>query len=68
MTLMEEAGFDALITIDQGIPHQQNPSRSAVAVVVLQAHSNRLEHTAPLIRDSVEKVRAAQPGEVTYLL
>lgn len=67
LTLMEEAGFDALITIDQGIPHQQNPSKSAVALVVLRAESNRLEHTAPLVRGSVEKIRSAQPGEVTYL-
>lgn len=45
----------------------KTPSKSAVAVVVLLAHSNRLERTAPLVRDSIEKVHAAGPGEVAYL-
>ena len=57
----EEAGFEVLITTDQGIQHQQNMSSKGVAVVVLM-------NTAwPLISRRVEAIRSAlesiQPGE-----
>ncbi len=67
LRLMEEAGFDALVTIDRGIPHQQNLSRFAVAVVSLEARSTRLEHTAPLVEANLDRIRSAPPGEATRL-
>lgn len=33
------AGFDAVLTVDRGIKHQQNPTTLPVAVVVLEAPS-----------------------------
>ena len=58
----EEAGFEILITTDQGIRYQQNMSDRQVAVVVLM-------NTAwPRISPQTEAIRAAldgvQPGEV----
>ncbi len=58
----EEAGFEVLITTDQGIRYQQNMMNRRVAVVVLM-------NTAwPSISRRTEEVRAAlngiQPGEV----
>jgi predicted nuclease of predicted toxin-antitoxin system len=43
--LLEAAGkeFDALVTTDRGIPHQQNLSRLDLAVIVLEAKSNSYE-------------------------
>ncbi len=67
LALMEEAGFDALVTIDRGIPHQQNLSRFAVAVVSLAARSTRLRDTAPLVEANLDRIRAAPPGEATRL-
>lgn len=67
LALMEEAGFDMLVTIDQGISEQQNLSRGKVAVVVLRAVSNRIEDTAPVVEGGIEKIRSAPPGGVTYL-
>ncbi len=67
LALMEEAGFDALVTIDWGIPHQQNLSRFAVAVVSLGAPSTRLEHTAPLVEANLGRIRSAPRGKATRL-
>ena len=67
LALMEEAGFDALVTLDRGIPHQQNLSRYAVAVVALDARSARLRDTAPVVEASLEKIRSAPPGKATRL-
>ena len=58
----EEAGFEVLITTDQGIRHQQDMSTRRIAVIVLM-------NTAwPLMESRTEEIRAAlegvQPGEV----
>ena len=37
-----QATFDVFVTMDQGIPHQQNLSGLAIGVLVLEARSNRL--------------------------
>src|SRR5271170_3784470 len=44
-----ESHFDALITMDGNMDHQQDLSAYAIAVVVLCARSNRLEDTRPLM-------------------
>ena len=40
--------FDVFITVDRNLPFQQNLSKFNVAVVVLQATSNRLADLKPL--------------------
>lgn len=67
LALMEEAGFDALVTVDKGIPRQQNLSRRAVAVVSLDARSPRLADTAPIVEGNLERIRSAPPGKATRL-
>ena len=67
LKLMEDAGFQALVTIDRGIPHQQNLSQFAVAVVSLAARSTRLADTAPLVEANLERIRSAPPGKATRL-
>ena len=42
LTAAETAGFDAVVTTDQEIPFQQNPSGRKIAVIVLCARTNRL--------------------------
>ena len=56
--------FDALITMDQGMPHQQNPSDVNLAIVLLEAPSNRLADLAPLVDESKALLSEARPGEV----
>ncbi|MDE2765338.1 MAG: hypothetical protein OXI25_02760 [Chloroflexota bacterium] len=58
----EEAGFEVLITTDQGIQHQQNLSDRRIAVVVLMNTSWLFiaRHTQA-VRNAIEEV---QPGEV----
>ncbi len=44
-----KAGFEALITMDGNMVHQQNIARYSIAVVALRAKSNRLDDTRPLM-------------------
>jgi predicted nuclease of predicted toxin-antitoxin system len=61
---LAEAEFDVFITVDRNLSFQQNLPQFDIAVVVLQAPSNRLADLKPL----VSKVIAILPtiaGEVT---
>ncbi len=51
LALMSAAGFEVLLTVDQGIPHQQNLRAAGVAVVVLFGASNQLADLLPLVPD-----------------
>lgn len=45
---LAENEFDVFITVDRNLSFQQNLSKFQIAVVVLQAHSNRLADLRPL--------------------
>ena len=58
----EEAGYEILITTDQGIRYQQNMSNRRVAVVVLMNTAwPRISMRTESIRDALDRV---EPGEV----
>lgn len=46
-------GFDALVTVDRGFEHEQNPESLPVGVVVAIATRSRLQELQPLIPDIV---------------
>ncbi len=54
LKLLTEEGFDALLTFDKNLQHQQNFSKYSVAVFVLSARINRYEaltHLSSQIRE-----------------
>jgi predicted nuclease of predicted toxin-antitoxin system len=61
------AEYDALVTIDRGIPHQQNVARLSLGMVVLVATSNRRADTAPLIPAVCDALRSIRAGQVLYV-
>jgi predicted nuclease of predicted toxin-antitoxin system len=59
--------FDALVTMDRGIPHQQSLSALSLGVVIVRAVSNRRADVAPLIPRVNEALRRVQPGGLIYV-
>lgn len=49
LRLAADRGFDALITVDCGIAHEQNPDDLPIAVVIMTAVRSRLEDLRPLV-------------------
>ena len=49
MKLMKSNDFDALITIDKNLKHQQNLDKHMVFIVVLDAPNNKIPTLTPLI-------------------
>ncbi|MBI5669813.1 MAG: DUF5615 family PIN-like protein [Chloroflexi bacterium] len=56
--------FDAFITIDQSIKHQQNLENLPFAVVTLSARSNRLADLLPLVPKLEAVLLSLQAGQV----
>jgi PIN like domain len=60
--------FDVFVTIDQGLPSQQNLTAvlggSRLGVVVLVARSNRLEALRPLVPELLAALLSLGPGDV----
>ena len=67
LTLVE-ASFDVFITVDRNLAFQQNLPQFDVAVIVLQARSNRLADLKPLVPRILVALPIAQMGKATTII
>ena len=56
--------FDALATMDRGIPYQQNLEDLDLVILLFEAPSNRLVDLAPLVDEAKAALSEARPGDV----
>ena len=63
LALMASAGFEVLLTVDQGVRHQQNLRSAGVAVVVMVGPSNDIADLLPLVPDVLAVLTAVKPGD-----
>jgi hypothetical protein len=59
--------FDAFITLDKGLPHQQNLANLKIAVLIVRAKTNQMIDVLPHIPESLAALDAIKPGEVRYV-
>ena len=59
--------YDVLLTLDQNLRFQQNLRGRSVAVVILQARSNRLSDLLPHVPALLDTLPGVRPGEVTIV-
>ena len=59
-----EADFDVFVTIDQGVPHQQNIEVLQIGVVVIEAVSNDIETLTSFMPEVNEAVQSVENGTV----
>jgi hypothetical protein len=64
LELMLAERFEALLTVDQNLPFQQNVRASGIAVVVAVARTNRVKELRPLVPKVLDALRDVKPGEV----
>jgi hypothetical protein len=59
--------FDAFITVDRNLSFQQNLASFPIAVIILQAKTNRLAALRPLIPSLLVALESAKPGIATFI-
>jgi hypothetical protein len=64
---LAETEFDVFITVDRNLSFQQNLSQFDIAVIVLQAASNRLADIKPLVPQVLAILATATKGQATVV-
>ncbi len=64
---LAEAEFDVFITVDRNLSFQQNLPQFDIAVIVLQAPSNRLIELKPLVPEVLAVLATAAKGQATIV-
>lgn len=59
--------FDVFITLDKGIPHQQNLADLRIAVLVIRAKTNQMIDALPHVAECLTALHRIKPGEVRYV-
>jgi predicted nuclease of predicted toxin-antitoxin system len=62
----EAAGYDVLLTVDQGIP-QQHSGGVRLSILVIRSRTNQMEDLLPLIPAILRALSTLQPGQVQAL-
>jgi hypothetical protein len=65
--LLDAAGFDVLITVDQHIPDQQNLTGRTIALMILFAPTNRLRDLALLVPAVTSALASIQRGDIVRI-
>lgn len=67
LALAASDGFDAMLTMDNGVAYQQNPAMLPVALVVLRARSNDIEDLRPLVPQILSALRSIAPRAIRVI-
>ena len=67
LRLADDAGYEVLLTVDQGIPYQHSMSSRRIAVLVLRAPANDIDTLKQMMEMAIRSLTAISPGEIIEL-
>jgi hypothetical protein len=59
--------FDVVVTVDQNLSFQQNLNSFSIAVIVLEAKTNRLADLRPLVPKLLAAIETSHPGAANFI-
>lgn len=59
--------FDVLLTVDQGIPYQQNLAGLPLALIIVKTPSNDIKDLRPQMPKVLQVLATIQPGQVVQV-
>jgi len=65
--LAERAGFDVLLTVDQGLAYQQNLTGRTIAILLIRPRSNKLADLLPHVEACARALRSIRRGELVKI-
>jgi predicted nuclease of predicted toxin-antitoxin system len=60
----ELAGYEVLLTVDQGILHQQNLVGRPLSILSIRSRTNQLEDRLPLVSAILKAMETLSPGQI----
>jgi predicted nuclease of predicted toxin-antitoxin system len=62
----ELAGYDVLLTVDQGLPHQASAGRK-LSIILVRSRTNQLEDLLLLVDAILNALETIQPGQTVAI-
>jgi predicted nuclease of predicted toxin-antitoxin system len=59
----ERDGYQVLLTVDQGIPHQQPAMGRKLSIILIRSRTNQMEDLLPLAVAIIKALDFIQPGQ-----
>jgi predicted nuclease of predicted toxin-antitoxin system len=60
----EAAGYEVLVTVDQGIPHQQQAAGRKLSIILVRSRTNQIEDPLPLVGAILDALETITPGQI----
>jgi len=67
LALAEQSGWQVLLTMDQGMPYQQNLAGRTISLAIIRAQSNRLPDLLPRVPTILAALPSLKPGDVIQI-
>ena len=67
LTLAEQSGVEAFVTVDQGIEYEQNIAGRPLGIVVLKAKSSRYSDLIRCVPELLRAISSIQPGQLIHI-
>jgi predicted nuclease of predicted toxin-antitoxin system len=67
LLVLAQRDFEVFVTLDKGIPYQQNLAGSAIAILIIRAGSSRLADILPHVPACIAALRTIKPGEIVRI-
>jgi predicted nuclease of predicted toxin-antitoxin system len=64
---LADSHYDVLITLDTNLRYQQNLAERKIAVIVIQARSNRLDDLRIHFTACVAALESIEPGDIVFI-
>src|SRR5664280_975698 len=60
----ELAGYEVLLTVDQGILHQQNLAGRKLSIIPIRSRTNQMEDLLPFAEAILKALETITPGQI----
>jgi predicted nuclease of predicted toxin-antitoxin system len=63
----EGAGYDVLLTVDQGIPSQLHSASRRLSIIVVRSRTNQIEDLLPFVDAILNALTTITPGQIVSI-
>jgi ribosomal protein S12 len=61
------AGYEVLLTVDQGTPHQQNSATRKLSIILIHYRTNQIEDLLPFVGTILDELKTIRPGQIVSI-
>lgn len=63
----ERVGYDVLLTVDQGLPHQLDSAVRKLSIIVVHSRTNQIEDLLPFVDSILKALTTIKPGQIVLI-